>query len=346
MNTIRFSSLVVRRRLWLGLGGLSLLPGCAEAGSPTELAKSTEAIVGTRTISGVVSTSSGPAAGVAVKLSGGDSRTAFSDASGHYSIPSLGNAAYALVATASATCASSSVNVAQLTSDVTINLGMTGSGCSTLVFVPGPTGPTGPIGPMGPIGPTGPGGVAGAMGPTGPVGPVGLVGPAGPMGPAGTPGAPGIAGPTGATGPTGTTGQAGHLVNSTAELTVAPGAEFQTVPGLDTTIDVPADSFVYFSLNGGMRLPAFSADDALLAYVGIFVDDAPLSASTFRKVFVTANSYQEPAYYSVATLVPLSAGTHTVSVQVRGFNGTRDAVIGGNSGTSTYAALSMMVLKQ
>src|SRR5678816_3105816 len=102
------------------------------------------------------------------KLTGADSRTAFSDASGHYSIPGLGNAAYAIQATASATCASTTVNVNQLTADATINLGMTGSGCATLVFVPGPTGPTGPIGPTGPKGATG---AVGAVGPIGPIGP-------------------------------------------------------------------------------------------------------------------------------------------------------------------------------
>ena len=344
MNTIRFSSLVVRRRLWLGLGGLSLLTSCAEAGSPTELAKSsTEAIVGTRTISGVVSTSSGPAAGVAVKLSGGDSRTAFSDASGHYSIPSLGNAAYALVATASASCASTSVNVAQLTSDVTINLGMIGSGCSTLVFVPGPTGPAGPIGPTGP---TGPAGVAGAVGPAGPAGPVGLVGPVGPTGSPGPSGAPGSAGPTGATGPAGTTGQVGRVLFSTAEVTVTPSSDFQTVPGLDTTVDVPANSFVYLSLNGGMRLPNFGADDLLVAFVGIYVDGNPLFAGGFQSVRVTGTSYQAPAYYSMGTLVPLSAGTHTISVKARGLGGNQNGVIGGDSGTSTNAGLSILVLRQ
>ncbi|MEP7051347.1 MAG: carboxypeptidase regulatory-like domain-containing protein [Pseudomonadota bacterium] len=337
------SSLVGRRTLWLGLGGLSLLTSCAEAGSPTELRKSTEAIVGTRTISGMVSTSSGPAAGVAVKLSGGDSRTAFSDASGHYSIPSLGNAAYALVATASSTCASASVNVAQLTSDVTINLGMTGSGCSTLVFVPGPTGPMGPIGP---IGPSGPAGVAGAMGPAGPAGAVGLVGPMGPSGPPGPSGAPGSAGPTGATGPKGTTGQLGRVLFSTAEVTVTPSSGFQAVPGLDTTVDVPADSFIYLSLNGGMRLPTFSADDVLIATVAIFVDGAPLFAGGFKSIIVTAQSNQTPAYYSMASLVPLSVGTHTISVQARGNGGNRDGVIGGNSGTLTNAGLSILVLKQ
>lgn len=344
MNTVRFSSSIARRKLWLGLAGLSLLTGCSEAGSPSELAKSSEAIVGAYTISGVVSTSSGPAAGVAVKLSGGDSRTAFSDATGHYSIPSLGNASYALIATASSTCASSSVNVAQLTGNLTINLGMTGSGCSSIVYVPGPTGPTGPMGPQGPIGPAGPAGVAGAMGPAGPAGSVGPVGPAGPAGVPGAPGAPGAAGPTGATGPSGTTGQASQVLFSTAEVTIAPGADFQTIPGLDTTVDVPAGSFVYLSLNGGLRLPTGGVDDGLEAFVVIYIDGKPLYAGGARDVRVVGILNTE--YYSMATLVPLSVGSHTITVRARGLLGSHEAVIGGDTGTTTNAALSLMVLKQ
>ena len=342
MRTVIFSSLVVRRSLCLGLSGLSLLTGCAEAGSPTELGKSAEGIVGTRTISGVVSTSSGPAAGVAVKLSGGDSRTAFSDATGHYSIPSLGNAAYTLVATASSTCASTSVNVQQLTSDVTINLGMTGSGCTTLVFVPGPTGPMGPIGPLGP---TGPAGLAGAMGPAGPAGPAGLVGPMGPSGSPGPSGAPGAAGPTGATGPAGTTGQVGRALFTTADLIIPPGAGFATLPGLDTTVDVPANSLVYLSVNGGLLCDGYG-DDLVVAAVGIFVDGAIMFSGGFREIWAPAQSYRSPTYWSMSALAPLSVGTHTISVQARGIGGNQNGIIAGDSGTLTRAGLTILVLKQ
>jgi hypothetical protein len=136
------------------------------------------------------------------------------------------------------------------------------------------------------------------------------------------------------------------LVTSTAELTVSPGAEFQVVPGLDTTVDVPANSFVYLSLNGGMRMPTGGVDDALNAYVSIFVDGTSLSASTSREVRAAFSGSGVPVYYSMATLVTLSAGTHTVTVKARGLAGSQDAIIGGDSGTVTHAALSMLVLKQ
>jgi hypothetical protein len=131
---------------------------------------------------------------------------------------------------------------------------------------------------------------------------------------------------------------------STAEVTVAPGAEFQTLPGLDTTVDVPANSFVYLSLNGGLRLPFGGVDDVQESFVVIYVDGNPLFAGGARDVRVVGISNIE--YYSMATLVPLSVGTHTITVQARGLGGSRPAVIGGDTGTLTNAALSIMVLKQ
>jgi hypothetical protein len=95
-----------------------------------------------------------------------------------------------------------------------------------------------------------------------------------------------------------------------------------------------------------MRLPNFGANDVLVASVGIFIDGAPLFAGGYKSVRVTAQSVQAPAYYSMATLVPLSVGTHTISVQARGNGGNQDGVIGGDSGTLTNAGLSILMLKQ
>jgi hypothetical protein len=365
MRTITISSWAARRGascVWLG--ALSLA-GCNEAGVPSELAKSTEAIVGPHTISGLVSTSKGPAAGITVKLTGSDSRTAFSDASGHYSIPGLGNAAYALSATASATCASTTVNVNQLTGDATINLGMTGTGCTTLVFVPGPTGPTGPIGPIGATGPvgatgaigaTGSTGAVGLVGPTGPLGPVGPIGPAGPIGlggPAGPPGAPGAPGPAGApgpvgpkgaAGPAGTTDQIGGTVFSTSGLTVTDSTPFTPLPGLDQTVDVPADSFVYLAADGGFACAGGCTDTTFSsAEVALLIDGLLPAGGGFRRVAAIGTPF--PTNWSMAVTVGLSPGTHSVSVVGRGFSGTT-GVIGGDSSSVLQAAFTIMVFKQ
>jgi len=202
------SSIGVRRGLtsragFVGLGALLALVGCAGAkgddGAPTR--SSSEAITGSFVISGLVSTSSGPTVGAMVKLTGSESRTAFSDGTGHYSIPGLGAGSYQVAASSGSTCTSgASLPLNNLNGSVVVNLGMTGSGCSALGGVLGPPGPTGPTGPQG------------ATGAQGPAGPAGV---AGPQGPAGMNGASGPAGPAGATGATGPSGPGLHAFTNT-----------------------------------------------------------------------------------------------------------------------------------
>jgi type VI protein secretion system component Hcp len=170
------------------LGAIGGLAGCSEKLDESTLASSQQAAIGSFVISGVVSTSKGPTGGATVKLTGSEMRTAFTDASGRYSIGGLGNGSYQVSASASATCSSSSVNLPSLTGNITLDLGMTGSGCASVVYVPGPTGPTGPAGTPGAPGAPGAPGTPGAAGPAGPAGPAGAQGDAGPTGPQGPPG--------------------------------------------------------------------------------------------------------------------------------------------------------------
>jgi len=202
-------------------GALAVLAGCSEQPDAAPIGTTQQAALGSFAISGIVSTSKGPVGGATVKLLGSETRTAFSDATGHYTLAGLGNGSYQVSASANSTCASTTVNINTLTSNVTVDLGMTGTGCASVVFVPGPTGPTGatgPIGPAGPIGPMGPAGVPGATGPAGAQGAIGPQGATGAQGPQGIPGlngvngvngAPGAQGPKGDTGAPGAQGPAG-----------------------------------------------------------------------------------------------------------------------------------------
>ncbi len=160
------------------------------------------------------------------------------------------------------------MNINTLTTNVTVDLGMTGTGCASVVFVPGPTGPTGPtgpIGPAGPIGPTGPAGVPGAVGPAGAQGPIGLTGATGPQGPQGVPGLNGVNGVNGAPGTPGATGAQG-----------APGAQGPAGPAGakgDTGATGPQ----------GPPGPA-AGEDPLLGVVGVLAldgfDTVPIRAFT------------------------------------------------------------------
>ena len=179
--------------------------GCADGSNPSEATtSSSEKLTGNFVISGLVSSAQGPLVGATVKLTGSETRTAFSDSTGHYSIPGLGAGSYQLTASASATCTSgAALPLNNLNASATVNLGLTGTGCTSVVTVPGPQGAQGPAGVAGPAGPVG------AVGPVGPIGLPGLTGPAGTPGTPGANGAPGPQGPKGDTGPQGPQGPAG-----------------------------------------------------------------------------------------------------------------------------------------
>jgi type VI protein secretion system component Hcp len=191
---------------------LGMLGACSGRSPDKNTESSEHALTGNFVISGLVSASRGPLVGATVKLQGSETRTAFSDSTGHYSIPGLGAGSYQLSATAGSSCSASTVNLNNLNASVTVNLGLTGTGCAsftTILGPPGPQGPAGPVGATGPAGPQGPAGVAGPAGPVGATGPAGAQGPAGVAGPAGPEGPAGVAGPAGAQGPAGVAGPAG-----------------------------------------------------------------------------------------------------------------------------------------
>jgi hypothetical protein len=218
------------------LGSMFSLAGCSQNSEQAPLGISEQAATGAFSISGIVSTSKGPVGGATVKLQGSESRTAFTDAAGKYTIPGLGNGAYQLSASSSSTCASSTVNLNTLTASVTVDLGMTGAGCASLVYVPGPTGPTGPAGAKGATGDEGATGATGAAGAVGPVGATGATGAQGLQGVPGLPGAPGApgvpgapgaqgpAGPAGAPGPAGSAGPKGDTGATGPQGPVGPAA--------------------------------------------------------------------------------------------------------------------------
>jgi type VI protein secretion system component Hcp len=193
----------------VALGLLGVLGACSGRSADKSVETASQALTGSFAISGAVTSSKGPVVGATVKLQGSETRTAFSDATGHYSIPGLGAGSYQLSASASSTCASTTVPINNMNASVTVDLGLTGTGCASFVGVLGPTGPTGSAGPAGAQGKTG---ATGTQGPVGAAGPAGLQGIQGPQGIAGTPGAPGpqgVAGPAGPQGPQGLQGPAG-----------------------------------------------------------------------------------------------------------------------------------------
>ena len=167
-------------------------------------------LTGSFVISGLVGSAKGPVTGATVRMTGSETRTAFTDATGHYSIPGLGAGSYQLSATGGTNCATvSNTALNNITGSVTLNLALEGTGCAAVAVIPGPTGPAGATGPAGVAGPPGPAGATGAAGPAGAAGPQGLPGAVGAAGPAGPAGVPGPQGPMGFNGQTGAPGAVG-----------------------------------------------------------------------------------------------------------------------------------------
>jgi hypothetical protein len=151
------------------------------------------------------------------------------------------------------------------------------------------SGPTGPIGSRGGQGAIGPNGSDGSTGATGAQGPTGFQGPTGPTGPTAATGPTGPSGTDGATGADGATGPTGAIAGLAYGQVYNVSA--QTV-GAETAVVFdtlgPANGFVHsinsndlVALDGGTYLIRFSITAAEPNQFTVFVNGAPIDASTF-----------------------------------------------------------------
>lgn len=217
----------------------------------------------------------------------------------------------------------------------------------------GATGDPGATGATGAVGATGTEGSVGATGPQGPSGDQGATGPAGPQGATGAAGSAGAAGATGATGAqgaTGTTGQNGTTVNSTAALTLdANNMGPAQVPGLSATVNVSAASGVLaVETDGVLAISGLQGDEAAVD-VRVLVDGKVAAWRTFD---VEQGKFAFREAWTVAVNVPVTAGSHTVSVQASlrsaSFPSGQLATVfvGGTSSNANHGELSVLVLNQ
>lgn len=231
----------------------------------------------------------------------------------------------------------------------------------------GPAGPKGDAGPAGPMGDAGAQGTQGSPGPPGPQGPQGIQGPQGPKGdngdsvtsssaPAGGNCAYGGSKFTAANGVTyacngapgsggGTTGQDAVTTYGTAGVTVT--APFTTLPGLTQTITVPTNSAIYVEANGGAMTSSTATAGASVVDVAVYVDDNLVSNGLFRRVACanTTGLIQMICSWSMAGVVPLSAGSHTITVRARLVSG-QSAVVSGDANDTRQGALTVITLKR
>lgn len=221
--------------------------------------------------------------------------------------------------------------------DITGGSNFVSAGSSQLLSVPyalyaetagngggGPTGPTGPAGANGASGPTGPAGVNGATGPSGPTG------------------------ATGATGASGTTGQSVTEVYGTSQLVVTTSTTTYTlIPGLTTTINIPANAMVVVHTDGGIQSTGASSTTYSVVDIGIFVDGVVSTQGGQRRLAIanTSSLAQLIANWSMTRTYSLSAGSHTFEVKaVSGASGSAAANVSSGSAPQLKGVLTVTVI--
>ena len=178
----------------------------------------------------------------------------------------------------------------------------------------------------------------------------GAAGPQGPTGPAGPTGAAGATGAVGATGPSGTTGQSVTEVYGTSQLVVTSSTTSYTlIPGLTTTVNVPANSVVHIHTDGGMQSTGATSTTYSVVDVAIFIDGVPVTNGGQRRVAIanTAALAQLIGNWSMDHTITLSPGNHTIEVRaMSGAPGSSSCNVSSASAPQLKGVLSVMILKQ
>lgn len=151
---------------------------------------------------------------------------------------------------------------------------------------------------------------------------------------------------SGTPGPAGTTGQSATTVYGTGQLTVgASTTSYTLIPGLRQTVDVPSNSRVFITTDGGAQ-HALTGSTYSVVDVAIFVDGATTPSAGQRRL-VLSNT---PAVanvignWSMSLSQSLPAGPHTIEVRAK--NGeTATANVSSGSAPQMQGQLTVMVIR-
>jgi hypothetical protein len=170
------------------------------------------------------------------------------------------------------------------------------------------------------------------------------MGPEGPIGPGGP------EGPRGPEGPSGTTGQDAATVLGTGPLALsASSTTFSPVPGLLVVVNVPNDSVLLVSTDGGIQVGMNTANIGTLVEVRLEYDGAAGGSGSTRRYMVhNSGNFVGADTWNVAQTVALPPGIHTIAVAARlvPVMGTVvPATLSGSSGSVFQGQLSVAVIK-
>lgn len=175
-------------------------------------------------------------------------------------------------------------------------------------------------------------------------------GPTGPQGPQGVQGIQGPQGIQGIPGTAGTTGQAAASVYGSSVVVITPTTSTQTqIPGLTTTITVPAGSVIYISSVGGLQTASSSSVGVSGVDVFLTIDGTIVANGGYQRVIAanTSGVVNKISSWSLSQVVTLSAGSHVLAVKAVGLNTANapKAGVSGNNTSPNQGTLSYIIIK-
>ena len=145
-----------------------------------------------------------------------------------------------------------------------------------------------------------------------------------------------------------TTGQSATTVFSTGSLTVTSGFAFTLIPGLTTTISVPANCNVLVNADVGLFANSTSATGYSNTDIALLVDGALLTNGGYRKIYCVNNTANQNAAQqaSISVSLTLSTGNHTFALYAGGGGSGTSSTVGGNNTTSQQGELTVTIIKK
>jgi hypothetical protein len=159
-----------------------------------------------------------------------------------------------------------------------------------------------------------------------------LEGPAGPQGPSAV-----------VSNGTGTLYGAGTLIFSDSSST----STYSAIPGLATTITVPADAIVLINSSGGVSVNGTSSGDEAQVEVALFIDNLEVAQGSPQRLTIDNRGSVDngTATWAYSQARVLSAGTHTIEVRARRAVDLDGALVSGDDNSYRQGMLTVVILK-
>jgi len=136
---------------------------------------------------------------------------------------------------------------------------------------------------------------------------------------------------------------------NTAGVTIAPATPFTLIPGMTTTVNIPANSKVLITTYGAVQTTSGAINGYSTVDVVVAIDGFLLPNGAYQRVIAANNGSltTQFQYWSITTAPVVAAGSHTFAVFAAGAGGVgSNATVGGDTNSVLQGELSVTILKQ